>query len=135
MAEPTAIVADKGIRPGLNETGTTIARRLFVKRVAGSAVDSVALAVDGDSVLGVTMAAIADDDRGDVQTSEMAIVTSGAAIPRGSEVTADGSGKAIVCVNGDYVAGVSRSEASGANEDIEIDLVGINSGRLAVVGP
>jgi CubicO group peptidase (beta-lactamase class C family) len=134
MAQPTAIVPDHGIRPGLNETGTTIAKALVVKRVAGTQADSVALPDAGGPALGVTMQAVLDDERGDVQVEGMGIVTSGAAFARGVELTPTATGKLIAAVVNDYVFAISRSEALGADQEVEAELVGPNSGRV-IIGP
>lgn len=132
MAQATAIVEDKGIRPGYNETGTTIAARIIVKKVAGSVGDpnSVAVAGDGDSHMGVTMQQIKNLERGDVQTSGQALVTSGAAVAAGVEFTADAAGKAITAVSGDYIGGITVSAAGAADEVISVELAGPSSGRI-----
>lgn len=123
MAEPTAIVPDKGIRPGLNETGSAIGKELFVKTVAGSNPDSVEVAGAGEQVKGVSVEQIeANGDRGDVQVEGMARVTSGAAVARGANVAADAAGKAVTAGTGDIVAGVARSAAAGADEIISIEM-------------
>lgn len=132
MAQATAIVEDKGIRPGYNETGTTIAAQIIVKKVAGSVGDpnSVAVAGDGDSHFGVTMQEIKNLERGDVQTTGQALVKSGAVVAAGVEFTADGSGKAIAAVSGDYIGGVTVTAAGGADEEIAVELAGPSSGRI-----
>lgn len=132
MAQATAIVEDKGIRPGFNETGSTIATQIIVKKVAGSVGDpnSVAVAGDGDSHFGITMQAIKANERGDVQTKGQALVKSGAAVAAGVEFTADAAGKCIAAVSGDYIGGVTVSAAGAADEEISVELAGPNSGRI-----
>lgn len=122
MAEPTSIVPDKGIRPGYNETGVTIAKNLFVVETAGSAPDSIALGAAGARTKGVTMEEILDEERGDVQTEGQAIVTAGAAITRGAEVATLATGKARVAITGDIVAGVARSAAAADGDLFEVEL-------------
>lgn len=124
MAEPTAIVPDKGIRPGFNESGTELAKRIFVAAAAGSAPDSVALPGAGAACKGVTMEAIPDVNRGDVQVEGMAIVTAAAAITRSAQVACDAAGLAVVAGTGDVVLGIARSASGGAAEDIEVELTG-----------
>lgn len=126
--EPTAIVPAEGVRAGYNETGTAIATGIFVKDTAGSTEDSVAVCGDGEIAKGVTMAAIADLARGDVQVSGRAVMTAGAAVARAVEVTANASGQAITAVSGDWVAGRSVSAAGALADEITIELLGPGSG-------
>jgi len=130
MAQPTAIVPDKGIRPGYNETGTIIAKSILVKKVAGTDDDSVAVAGDGENVFGATMQAIGLLARGDVQVDGQAIVTAGAAVAAGAEVTANSAGRAITAVSGDYICGLASTAAAADGDAIEVELVGPASGRI-----
>ncbi len=133
MTEPTAIVPDKGIRPGLNETAATIPARRLVVKVAGTlGPDGIALpAADTDPTMGVTMAAILDDERGDVQTEGMAIVEASVAIAEGEEVAPDAAtGKAKVAAAADYVSGVARSASAADTDLIEVELNGPHAGRI-----
>lgn len=126
MAEPTAIVPDKGIRPGFNETGSQLAKRIFVAAAAGSAPDSVALPGAGAACKGVTMEVIPDVNRGDVQVEGIAIVTAAEAITRSAQVACDAAGLAVVAATGDIIVGIARSASGGAAEDIEVELTDLS---------
>jgi len=129
MAEPTSIVPDKGIRPGLNETGVTIGKSLMVNRVAGNAPDSVALAGAGGAALGLTMEAILDDERGDVQIEGQGIGTAGAAVARGALVMATATGKLITATATNISLGRARSAAAADGDLFEVELYPVGSGQ------
>ena len=130
MTEPTAIVPDKGIRAGLSDGGA-IVTRLFVKAVAGPPKDKVALAGAGERVMGVTMEAIADGERGDIQVEGRAVVTSGAAVADGASVASDAAGKAVTAASGNITSGTARTAVGGADLPIEIELHGPGGGVIA----
>lgn len=123
MAQPTAIIGSEDIRPGFNETGSTIAAAVAVTATAGSAPDSIVLASAGARIKGVTLAAIADQTRGDVLIRGQAICTAGAAIVRGVNLMVTGvAGKLITATAGNQVVGVARSAASADGDLFEAEL-------------
>lgn len=122
LEQPSAVVAPEDIRPGLNETGSEIPTRRFVKREAGGTVDSVVLCGAGERALGVTMQSIVNGDRGNVQIGNMAIVTAAAAIGTGALVASDATGKAVAAANPNIAMGITRSAALNADEAIEVEL-------------
>lgn len=123
MSECTAIVPADSIRPGLNDSGSTIAEALFVA-VSAVAAEQVALPALGGAVLGVTMGAIADNEYGDIQTAGKAIVTAGGTVARGDQVSTLTTGRAIVATGSVNVLGTCvKGGASG--ELIEVELAGI----------
>jgi hypothetical protein len=123
MPQPRAIVKDQGgIRPGLNSTGTTIAKHRIVKK-ATTAVDTITPAVDGTALpQGVTMAAILDGYAGDVQIEGRAIVEAGVAITIGQKITGGTGGKAAVATAAQYIIGEAASAASADGQLFEVDL-------------
>jgi hypothetical protein len=129
MTEPTAIVPEKGIRPGFNDTGVTIATRLFVASVAGDP-NEVALPGAGARAHGVTMEAIKDQERGDVQIEGRAIVTASAAITKGANVASIATGRARLAVSNDVVAGVAQSDAGADGDFLEVELAGVGGGHI-----
>lgn len=130
MPQPTAIVGAEDIRPGFNETGSTIATALAVTRTAGSAADSVVLSSAGARLFGITMAAVLDQARGDVQIKGQAICTAGAAIVRGVNLMIGTNGKLITATSGNQVVGVSRSAASADGDLFEAELSAFSAGAL-----
>lgn len=130
MPEPTSIVPDKAIRPGFNETGTAIGANLAVARVAGGDVDSIALpAAAGGVAFGVTLKAIGDDERGDVQIEGQVIVTAGGTITRGAELQVLTNGRVDVAATGDNAVGRARS-AGGDGDLIEAEWYPAAAGRV-----
>lgn len=122
LEQPAAVIGDKDIRPGYNETGVEIASRRFVKSVAGSAPDSVELCGDGERAMGVSMQSIEDEERGNVQTSGKAIVVAAVAIAAAVDVASDATGKAVVATTGEVVMGRTVTASTGADEEVEIEL-------------
>lgn len=132
MGEPTAIVPDKGIRAGYNGTGGDLAVAVFVALEAAATIKgSVELPSAGGPVYGVTMVAIPDTERGDVQVEGRAKVTAGGVIAVGSSVQAATDGHAEAAATGDIVVGVYLGDAAAADGDlIEVELVGAAQGRI-----
>jgi len=129
MGEPTAIVPDKEIRAGYNGTGVALAKNVFVALTAAATVkNEVELPAAGGDVFGVTMVAIADTERGDVQIGGRAIVTAGGVIAVGANVQAAVDGHAEAAALGDVVVGKYVGTAAAADGDlIEVELAGIQS--------
>lgn len=122
VGEPTAIVPDKGIRAGHNDTGTDIGARLLVVNDNGGP-NSVVLSGAGAACTGVTMAIIIDTERGNVQVEGVGICTAGAAIALGAEVMATATGKVITATTGNITVGRATVRAAAADADlIEIEL-------------
>jgi hypothetical protein len=124
MPQPRAYVPDQGgIKPGLNSTGSTIAKYRIVKK-ATTAVDSITPAVDGAALpQGVTMAAILDGYAGDVQEAGIALCEAGAAITIGQKITGGTGGKAAVASAGDWIIGEANSAASADTDIFELKIV------------
>jgi hypothetical protein len=112
-----------GIRPGLNATGTTIAKHRIVNK-ATAAVDTITPAVNGTAVCyGVTMAAIIDGYAGDVQVEGRAIVEASAAIAIGDKITGGTGGKGAVAGAAANIIGVAASPASADGVLFECDII------------
>jgi predicted RecA/RadA family phage recombinase len=124
MPEPRATLNDKDVRGPANATGLSIARRLFVALDPASTAQppSVKLPSDGGDAYGVTMDAIPDGSRGNVQRDGAAVVTSAAAVAIGDRVSASAAGKAQTAAAGHVVHGHAVTAASGADQDIEVEL-------------
>lgn len=123
MPQPRAIVKDQGgIRPGLNNTGSTIPKYRIVKK-ATTAVDGVVPATDGTALpYGVTMEAIPDGFAKDVQIEGRAIVEASAAITTGQKITGGSGGKAAVAAATNFIIGEAASDASADGQLFEVDL-------------
>ena len=123
MPQPRAIVPDSGaVRPGLNATGSTIAKYRIVKK-ATTAVDAITPATSGaDVCYGVTMQAILNGYAGDVQVEGRAIVEAGAAITIGQKVTGGTGGKGAVAGAAANIIGVAASAAAADGDLIEVDV-------------
>ena len=131
--EATAVVPESGVRPGFNQTGSTIATKLFVKSTTTTTGEGAGImlpAADTDPTVGVTMAAIATAARGDIQTAGIALVTASEAIAEGAEVSHGSDGKAKTAASGDYIDGVAKMACSADGDVIPVELVGPNSGRV-----
>lgn len=123
MPQARAIVPDNGgVRPGLNATGSTIAKyRIVIKSTA--AVDAVAPGTNGTArCFGVTMAAIDNGYAGDVQIAGRAIVEASAAIAIGAKVTAAAGGKGVTAGAAGNVLGIAASAAGADGELFEVDI-------------
>lgn len=131
MPQATAIVPDGGVRPGYNRTGTELPKYRFVIPTS-TAQDTVGLpAADTDPVRGVTMNAIADGQRGDVQVAGEAIVEASEAIAQGAEISHEAAtGKAKTAASGDYVDGICNLAVTAAGQFTICDLGGPSSGRI-----
>ena len=123
MSQPRAIVKDQGgIRPGLNATGTTIAKHRIVKKTT-TAVDGITPHINGTALpYGVTMAAILDGYAGDVQIEGRAICEAGVAVTIGAKITGGTDGKAAIATAGQYIIGEAASDASADGQLFELDL-------------
>jgi hypothetical protein len=132
--QASATVPADFIRSGYNATGSTISKKRFVIRT-GAAPHNVTLppAAAGDVGYGVTLEDIPDLSYGGVQVLGKAVVTSGAAVTVGARVMADNAGKAIdwTAAGGANAAvyGVAVSGTVGADEDVEIELLGPGGSR------
>lgn len=124
MSQPRAIVKDQGgIRPGLNSTGTTIAKHRLVKK-ATTAVDAITPHVNGTALpFGVTMEAILDGYAGDVQIEGRAICEAGVPITIGAKITGGTGGKAAIATAGQFIMGEAASDASADGQLFELDLM------------
>lgn len=125
MAQNGAIVPDKGIRPGYNETGIAIAENLAVQKAAGSAEDSIVLPGAGEQAIGVSMAAIADEERGDVQVDGQALATAGASFVRGAELKVTAAGKLITATSSTWVVAFARQAADDDGDIVAVEWLGL----------
>lgn len=125
MAEPTAVVPDKGIRPGLNSTGAALAKHIMVQLEAGgSTKDDVELTGAGVAAYGATMEQIEIGSYGDVQIDGKAIATAGAAITVGVKVMVTAAGKVITATTGNITVGIAVTAAGADLDLIEVELAG-----------
>jgi hypothetical protein len=127
----TAIVPDGAVRSGYNGTGTELPRGRFVI-ASGTLQDSVALpSADTEPTRGVTMGAIANLARGDIQTEGEAIVEASEAIALHAQVSHEAAtGKAKTAASGDYVDGICNLASTASGQYVVIELAGPNSGRI-----
>lgn len=132
MPEPTRVVPVEGIRAVKNESGGALVEGLIVKITSEGDPNVVNIATAGtDTLFGVLEQDVADDGIGDCQVRGKAIVTSGAAVTIGAQITADAAGKGIVTVAaGDSVLGVAVTSTSGADLDFEVELIGPGGGNI-----
>ena len=121
MPQPRAFVKDQGgIKPGLNSTGSTIAKHRIVRKT-NTAVDAIAPNTAGTTLpYAVTMAAIPDGYAGDCQTEGVAITEAGAALAIGDKVTGGTGGKAVVATAGQFFLGEVASEAAADGSLFEL---------------
>lgn len=129
MPQPRAIVPDSGaIRPGVNNTGSTIAKFRLVKKGTSGAlqagVDSIVVAPDGAALIyGVTMAAILTGYAGDVQVQGRALVEAAGAINIGDNIIGTTGGKAAVSGGSVNIIGKAASPALVDGDVIEVDIL------------
>jgi hypothetical protein len=123
--QPTRIVDPGGIRSGFNNSGSAIGANLVVIRAA-TADKAIALPAAVDNVLaGVTMAAIANGDYGDVQVAGKAVCVAGGSFSRGARLMCTTAGKVVtyVAAEGINVVLVGIAEQDGAlDELVEVEL-------------
>lgn len=134
MPEPRAIVPDKGIRPGLNSTGSTIAKHVCVVLAAAGDPPTVALASAGAGIYGVVIsssvranvtpdAGIMDGQIGDIQVEGRVPVLAAGAIPVGSRVMATATGAVIVATATNTPIGTALTTGVDT-EFLEVELAG-----------
>jgi len=122
MPQARATVGPYAVNPGLNTTGSTIAKYRLVKK-STTAVDGVAPATDGTArIEGVTMQAIEAGRAGDVQVKDTAICEASAAIAIGAKVTAAAGGKAVTAGAAANVIGIARSAAAADGDLFELEI-------------
>lgn len=116
----------KRIVPGLNKTGSDIDGQLILTLDAANGTDAVQVAGAADAQLyGVSLNKIFDGTGGDVVLEGLARVTSGAALAIGQRVKADAAGKGIAAASDDQgFCGIAKTAATGADEIVEVELVG-----------
>lgn len=136
MAEPRAIVPEKGIRPGLNSTGSSIAKHVLVQVVAAGTDDptEIELPTAGGPVFGAVVASqvrvnvspdvgIPDGEIGDIQVEGRVPVLAAGAIPIGSLVMATATGAVIVATATNTPIGKALSVGVDT-EFLEVELAG-----------
>ena len=140
-AEPTAIVPDKGIRPGVNQNANDIDAGTFVVLApgAGDLPNSIDPAGNGARVYGVAMEDIIGTtaatalglgaQRGNIQTEGRALVIAAGATTRGGPIASDASGQAVNGASNDVVAGVGVT-VGVATELMEVELAGPAGGAI-----
>jgi hypothetical protein len=118
-------------RTGKNLGVSDIPAKRIVK--AGATVDELALATAATDVFeGVTTEIIYAGKSQSVQCDGRAVLTAGAAVAIGDEITSDANGKGVTAVQSvgstQRVIGTAKTATTGADEDFEIELR--QSGRL-----
>ncbi len=136
MAEPRAIVPEKGIRPGLNSTGSDIAKHVLVQMAAAGTEDptEIELSDAGGPVFGVVVSSqvrvdvtpdvgIPNGQIGDIQVEGRAVILAAGAIPSGSLVMATATGAVIVATATNTPIG--KAVTVGVDtEFLEVELAG-----------
>jgi len=131
MAEPRAIVPDKGIRPGLNSTGSDIAKCVAVAMAAGGTEDptEIELPAAGGKIYGIVKSGtlttgIPNGQIGDIQVEGRApcLVGSGG-VTNGDDLAVTTAGAVVVATTGDIVIGKAMITAAAAAYT-EVELVG-----------
>lgn len=128
MTQPRAIVPDKGVRPGFNETVSDIAKHVFVTiDASGTLPDSVELPSTGGEAVGVTMQTITSGYRGDVQTRGRAVVLVGAGgVTANDLVAVTTAGAVVTATTGNRVVGKAMTTtAAAAYAEIELSPDGL----------
>ena len=134
MAEPRAIVPEKGIRPGKNSTGSAIAKHVCVELVADLDPPTIALASAGATIYGVVVSStvrvdvspdvgIPNGQIGDIQVEGRVPILSAGAIPIGSSVMATATGAVIVATATNNVIGKALTVGVDT-EFLEVELAG-----------
>lgn len=124
MAQPRAIVPERGVRPGHNDAGSAIPAKRLLTLDAAAGVDGVELAnAATDPAAGVSMESIPSNRTGNRQIAGKAVVTAGAGgLAIGDNVTSDATGQGIATVTtGNTIHGVCVA-AAAAGDDAEVDL-------------
>lgn len=143
MAEPRAIVPEKGIRPGYNGTGSDLAKYVAVAVTAAGQDDptEIELPAAGGKIYGVVVSSkvrvdvtpdvgIPNGEVGDIQVEgrvPMLVGTGGVAV--GNAVAVDAAGAAVVAASGNIVIGEAVTAAADT-EFAEIELVGAAQSRI-----
>lgn len=130
--QATSVVPDKGVRAGVNRTGTELAVSIFVAYVnPGTEKGDVEVPTgQGATADGVTMEAIPDDEFGDIQIEGIAILqATSVALAIGAKVTCSAAGLAELAASGDLVHGTCVS----GNDADDIVMVELNLGGVAIV--
>lgn len=134
MAEPRAIVPEKGIRPGLNSTGSDIAKHVCVELGVAGDPPTIALASAGAAIYGVVVSSqvragvtpdvgIPDTEIGDIQVEGRVPILAAGAIPVGSLVMATATGAVIVATSTNTPIGTALT--TGVNTELlEVELAG-----------
>ena len=134
MAEPTAIVPDKGIRGCYNDGVDTLVLGLSVKlSTIGDERLQVEPAGAGEGVYGIVAETkgIESQTWGDIQVEGIARGLSGAAVTKGAAVAADADGKLVAAGSGALVVGVAVTAALGVDSIFEVELSGTGGGYVA----
>lgn len=138
MTTPERIDEPSCYRSGKNPSGTAniVAKRLL--KAATTAKDTVAVAsATTDIPAGVSTETIYGGASASYQVSGRAVVTSGAAVAIGDQITTDANAKAIPATQSpgatQRVWGRAVTSASGADEDIEIELQSVGMVYNSVV--
>lgn len=131
MTFPRAVVPDGSVRPA-QATGANIAANLLVKfSAAGDPVKVVITSANDSAVMGVAMAAIVQDDIGDIQTAGRAIVKVGAGgVTAGDLLMPAATGKVVTLSAGagTNVSYVGQTDVTAAEDDlIEIEFIAQNT--------
>ncbi len=134
MTQARATVPDKGIRSGLNSTGSDIAKNVFVELDADGDPNTIQLPTAGGPAFGVVVASqvrvnvspdvgIPDTEIGDIQVEGVAVVLAAGAIPVGSLVMVTAAGAVIVATATNTPVG--KAVSTGVDTELlEVELAG-----------
>lgn len=144
MAEPRAIVPEKGIRPGLNSTGSDIAENVAVAMAAGGTEDPTEIELpgagakiygivkSGSVVQGGANPGIVDGEIGDIQVEGRAVCLVGAGgVTNGDQVAVTATGAVVLAATGNIVVGKAMITAADT-EYTEVELVGAAQSIVAL---
>ena len=144
MAEPRAIVPEKGIRPGLNGTGADLAKYVAVQVDPAGQDDppNIVLPGAGEKIYGVVVASqvragvtpdvgIPDGQIGDVQVEGRVPMLVGAGgVTIGDDLAVTAAGAVVTAATGNVVIGKALTTAAAA-EFAEVELVGAAQSFIA----
>lgn len=144
MAEPRAIVPNKGLRPGKNSTGSDIAKHVFVDIDPAGGDDPHDIELPqaaGGTAYGVVVSSkvregvspdvgIPNGEIGDIQVEGFVPCLVGAGgVTQGDALQVTTAGAVITAATGDIVVGIARITAA-AGEFTEVELAGPAQSRI-----
>lgn len=139
MPEARATVPEQGIEPGLNSSGSDLAKNVFVEQVQPGGDDPVEIDLPsaGGRAYGVVVnstvrvdvtpdVGIPDGQIGDIQVKGIAPVLAAVTLEPGDEIATDAAGNAVIAASGNRVLGKCRTNtASGDIAEITLAEFGV----------